>query len=122
MKLRLEIKTTDVKQTFETLTGSHKKPKLGQAYGIGNDVALSYMSGYDDELLDSEMLLFFAGNLNALAINLLSSYIYDKLKDDKSAKISINGSDIATDQKLMEEFMLFLKAKEEAKNETNIDS
>lgn len=113
MEIQFEIQTPDIQEVFEQLTGENEKPDLGQEYHIGNDINLTYISGYDDEFLDSETLLFIATNLTGFGINLFASYVYDKLKDNKKNKLLINGSEVEINQRVIEDFLIFLKDKEQ---------
>lgn len=111
MEIKIEILSENLKSVFESFTQSNVKPSLGETYSPDGELSFTYISGYDDEFINNEILVFVIGNITGLGINLLSSYIYDKLKNDDSAKLLINGSEVKIDKNLIKDFLQFLGKK-----------
>lgn len=111
MDIKIEILSNNLKDAFESFTESNVKPSFGESYSLEGEITATYISGYDNEFIENELLVFIIGNVTGLGINLLSSYIYDKLKKDNSTKLIIDGSEVKIDKKLIQEFLQFLMKK-----------
>jgi hypothetical protein len=120
-ELKMEVETHDDTLGFK-LFESPERLSYGQTKTICDDVFLRAEGGKIFEALDFPSILYatacFGKNVVLpIAVSLLSSYLYDKLKERKDNKLRINGTQVEINAEKIEQLILIILKQEKEKEE-----
>ena len=98
--LRISLENI-TERDYLDLLGVDVFPNLDEEIMLPCNVKVTTGSSRSNQFVEDPVFMFFMGTALAIPLNILSSYLYDKLKGIKNAKIKVDG-EVAADQNAFE--------------------
>jgi hypothetical protein len=118
MELEISIEKRDrnlEKDLFET-----PQPRVGEEKIIVEDVSIRIRNYFGRDVVDLPTILNVVAYIGEhiafpIAVSILSKYLYEKLKDRKESKITINYTSVEIDAEKIEQLILNMRKEEKGR-------